>query len=123
MTTRDGEFQPLVHAYQVWAEPGSIRAWVLHVGQTDRLCFTSGSFQVALCDLRPDSPTAGAIVSLRIGADAPVRLTIAPSVAHGVRNLGTERAAFVNFPTKLYDHAAPDKSRLPYDTNLIPFRW
>ena len=123
LTTRDGAIEPIVHVYQVWAEPGSIRAWVCHASQTDRLCFTGGTFQIALFDMRPESPTAGAVASIIAGADLPVRLTIPPHVAHGVRNLGPERAAFVNLPTTVYDHRAPDKYRLPIDSELIPFRW
>jgi dTDP-4-dehydrorhamnose 3,5-epimerase len=123
LTTRDGAIEPIVHVYQVWAEPGSIRAWVLHDRQTDRLFFTGGSFQVVLYDLRPESRTAGAIASIFVGASAPIRLTIAPLVAHGVRNIGTERAAFVNSPTRVYRHDYPDKRRLPFDSELIPFRW
>ena len=123
LTTRNGSIEPIVHVYQVWAAPGSIRGWVYHARQTDRLCFTDGSFQVALCDLRPESPTAGAIASLVVGASTPVRLTIPPLVAHVVRNIGTERAAFVNMPTAVYNHDAPDKYRLPFDSELIPFRW
>ena len=30
-------------------------------------------------------------------------------------------AVIVNFPTTPYDHAAPDKERLPLDTPLIPY--
>src|SRR5271154_1455102 len=68
LTTRDGAIEPIVHVYQVWAEPGSVRAWVHHARQTDRLCFTGGTFQVVLYDARPESPTAGALVSILVGA-------------------------------------------------------
>jgi len=123
LTTRDGSIEPIVHVYQVWAEPSSIRAWVYHSRQTDRLCYTSGSFRVALCDLRPESRSKGVIVSLHVGSKSPVLLTIPPFVAHGVQNLGSERAAFVNLPTNVYRHDNPDKHRLPFDSPLIPFRW
>jgi dTDP-4-dehydrorhamnose 3,5-epimerase len=123
LTTRGGGIEPIVHVYQVWAEPGSIRAWVYHARQFDRLCFTGGSFRVALCDLRTESPTAGAIASIQVGAATPVILTIAPLVAHGVRNIGSERSSFVNLPTCVYDCEMPDKCRLPFNSSLIPFRW
>ena len=29
LTTRNGAIEPIVHVYQVWAEPGSIRAWCI----------------------------------------------------------------------------------------------
>jgi dTDP-4-dehydrorhamnose 3,5-epimerase len=123
LTTREGGTHPIVHVYQVWAEAGSIRAWVYHTAQCDRLCFTAGSFRVVLCDPRPASPTCGQIVSLLVGAGAPTLLTIPPLVIHGVQNVGAERAAFVNLPTNVYYHEKPDKRRLPYDSPLIPFRW
>ena len=123
LTTRDVEIEPIVHVYQVFAEPGSIRGWVYHTRQTDRLAYTQGSFRIALCDLRPESRSAGNIVTLLAGASAPVFLTIPPLVAHTVQNTGTERAAFVNLPTNVYRHEAPDKHRLPFGSPLIPFRW
>ena len=107
-----------MHVYQVVCEPGSIRAWVYHAEQTDRLCYTEGAFRVVLFDLREDSPTAGNLVTLSAGESAPIRLTIPPFVAHGVQNAGMARAAFVNLPNQVYDHQKPDKHRLPFDSPL-----
>ena len=42
-------------------------------------------------------------------------------VWHANRNIGSRDAVIVNFPTTPYDHAAPDKERLPLDTPLIPY--
>ena len=123
LTTRDGGVEPIVHVYQVWCEPGSVRAWVYHGSQDDRLCFTTGRFQIALFDLRPGSPTAGAMVTLDAGAAHPLRLRIPAFVAHGIKNCGDDRAAFVNLPTNVYRHATPDKFRLPANTPLIPNPW
>jgi len=123
LTTRDEPIEPIVHVYQVFCAPGSIRAWVFHQRQADRLCFTQGRLRIALYDLRSDSPTAGALVTLVAGAGAPTFLRIPAFVAHGIQNLGGERTAFINMPTNVYRHDDPDKSRLPFDTPLIPFRW
>lgn len=123
VTTRDEAIEPMVHAYQVWAEAGSVRGWVYHARQTDRLCFTGGAFEVALYDMRNESRTAGALISLTVGAETPVRLSIPALVAHAVRNLGAERASFINLPTRVYQHDAPDKFRLSMDSGLIPLRW
>lgn len=123
LTTRDEPIEPIVHVYQVFCEPGSIRAWVFHQRQADRLCFTTGHLRIALYDLRADSPTAGALVTLHAGIDAPMILRIPEFVAHGIQNVGTERTAFINMPTNVYRHDDPDKSRLPFDTPLIPFTW
>ncbi len=123
LSSRDEQIEPMVHIYQVYSAPGSIRAWVYHSKQTDRLCYTDGSFRVVLYDLRSESRTVGNMVTLMAGADAPTLLHIPPFVVHGVQNMGRERAAFVNIPTRVYRHEDPDKRRLPFDSPLIPFTW
>ena len=42
-------------------------------------------------------------------------------VWHATRCLGQDDAILVNLPTRLFDHAYPDKYRLPLDTPLIPY--
>ena len=37
--------------------------------------------------------------------------------------LGDKDLVLVNFPTIPYDHANPDKFRLPLDTDQIPYRF
>jgi dTDP-4-dehydrorhamnose 3,5-epimerase len=111
LTTRDGPIEPIVHVYQVIAAPGSLRGWVYHKRQHDRLLFTLGDFEVQLFDIRPDSPTFAKHMVLRLGAAHRRRLTIPPLVAHSVRNAGDTAAAFVNAPTRAYDPADPDKFR------------
>lgn len=121
MTLRGGDIDPIVHVYQVYAEPGSIRAWVYHKRQWDRLAFTQGHFRVVLYDIRENSPTFGNLEVLDIGIDAPTRLHIPPFVVHGVKNCGDQGASFVNMPTAIYDPADPDKARLPMDHPGVPF--
>jgi hypothetical protein len=48
LTLRDESQEPIVHVYQVSAQPKSIRAWVYHKHQSDRLAFTNGEFRVVL---------------------------------------------------------------------------
>jgi dTDP-4-dehydrorhamnose 3,5-epimerase len=123
LTARDHAIKAIVHVYQVFCEPGSIRAWIYHAKQTDRLCYTNGVFRIALFDLRLESPTCGNLVTLLAGTDGPTLLQIPPFVAHGVQNLGSDRASFVNMPTNIYRLEDPDKYRLPFDSPLIPFTW
>lgn len=110
ITLRDGEIAPIVHVYQVIAKAGSVRGWVYHKWQHDRLVYTQGDFQIELYDTREKSTTHGNLMVLRVGLQNPSRLTIPPLVAHRVTNLG-ETAAFLNFPTRLYDPNNPDKFR------------
>ena len=42
-------------------------------------------------------------------------------VWHAERNTGSKDVVVIDFPTAAYDHADPDKYRLPIDTPLIPY--
>jgi len=119
---RDASTEPIVHVYQVTASADSIRAWVMHRRQDDRLAFLNGRFRIALYDLRPGSSTAGLLNVFVLGSEQPAVLRIPARVIHGVQNLG-ETATFVNMPTKAYDPGDPDKWRLPSDDPRVPFRF
>jgi dTDP-4-dehydrorhamnose 3,5-epimerase len=121
LTTRDGTIEPIVHVYQVSAAAGSIRAWVYHRHQHDRLAFTNGSFEIVLYDLRPNSPTLNQLNVFRLGRDQPGLLRIPPLVIHGVRNAGDGWANFVNMPTRAYYPGSPDKHRIAADDPRIPY--
>ena len=119
----DQDAEPVVHVYQVFAEPGSVRAWVYHKRQFDRLAYTSGEFEVVLFDIRRESATYRMLNVLEVGAEYPCVLRIPPFVVHGVRNKGKETASFLNMPTRRYDTMHPDKSRLSKDDPRIPYRF
>jgi hypothetical protein len=40
-----------------------------------------------------------------------------------VQNVGASDSRMVNFPTAPYDYENPDKTRLPLDTERIPYRF
>ena len=48
-------------------------------------------------------------------------IIVPPGVIHAVQNVGNVDAVFINFPTEPYNHAQPDKHRLPLKNSLIPF--
>jgi dTDP-4-dehydrorhamnose 3,5-epimerase len=123
LTTRDAPIEPIVHVYQVFCGPRSIRAWVYHRDQFDRLAFTMGSFEIALFDVRPESPTARRLNVFALGAVRPALLRIPPYVVHGVRNASSEMSTFLSLPTRAYRHDAPDKVRLPYGDPRVPHRF
>jgi dTDP-4-dehydrorhamnose 3,5-epimerase len=124
LSTQYADFNPLPpHVYAVTAAPGSVRAWVFHKRQSDRLAFTNGALRVVLYDLREHSPTFGRLNVLDVGAENKLQLTIPPFVVHGVQNRGAGAATFINMPTRAYDPSYPDKSRLPYDHPGIPYRF
>jgi dTDP-4-dehydrorhamnose 3,5-epimerase len=112
---------PPPHVYLVTAAPHSIRAWVYHKRQSDRLAYTNGNIRVVIYDLRPESPSYGRLNIIDTGARNKVLLTIPPLVAHGVQNRGAEACYFVNMPTRAYDPSNPDKSRLSASHPGIPY--
>jgi dTDP-4-dehydrorhamnose 3,5-epimerase len=123
MSDRFSESYRTPHVYLVTAAARSVRAWVYHKRQTDRLAYTRGTMRVVLYDLRPDSPTYGSLNVIDVGAANKVMLTIPPFVVHGVQNRGDEDEFFVNMPTRAYDPAEPDKARLPWNDPRIPYRF
>jgi dTDP-4-dehydrorhamnose 3,5-epimerase len=109
------------HVYVVTATPGSIRAWVYHKRQFDRLAYTNGFLRVVLYDLRPRSVTYGRLNVMDVGESNKVLVTIPPEVVHGVQNCGPSAGTFVNMPTRTYNPARPDKFRLPFNHPGIPY--
>jgi dTDP-4-dehydrorhamnose 3,5-epimerase len=113
--------EPLVYVYQVRIRPGAIKGWVRHDIQADRLFMITGALRWGLYDDRPGSPTHGQVNDVVLSERAPALLIIPRGVWHAVQNIGTADAIFINMPTRPYDHAAPDKVRLPLRTARIPF--
>ena len=112
---------PLVYAYFVSIRPRQIKGWVLHKLQDDRLFFLGGVIRIALFDDRPDSPTYH-MLNVFVMSERNRGLVIIPKgVFHALKNIGTDDASFVNLPTRPYNHADPDKYRLPVKNDLIPF--
>lgn len=76
-----------------------------------------------LYDIRPGSPTINRLAVFTLGSEQPARLRIPPLVIHGVMNIGSETATFVNMPTLAYDPSEPDKCRLAEDDPRIPYKF
>jgi dTDP-4-dehydrorhamnose 3,5-epimerase len=114
---------PLVYAYFVTLRPGAIRGWAMHKLQDDRIAVVSGFVRWVLYDNRPESPTYRGLNVLTISERNRTLFTIPKFVIHACQNIGTVEAAFINFPTRPYDHANPDKYRIAHDGGLVPFRF
>ncbi|MDZ4405782.1 hypothetical protein [Prosthecobacter sp.] len=115
--------EPMVYSYFASVRPGKTKGWVKHLLQTDRLFFALGSFRVVLFDDRPDSLTYQQLNILNFSDRKRGLVRIPAGVFHAVQNVGHDDAHFVNTPTRAYNHAQPDKYRLPLDTHLIPFNF
>jgi dTDP-4-dehydrorhamnose 3,5-epimerase len=101
--------------------PGAIKAFHYHVHQTDCWVPTAGMLQVALVDLREDSPTFGIKNTLYVGQLRPWALVVPPGVAHGYKVIGTTAAGLIYVTSRWYDPA--DEGRIPYDDPRINYDW
>jgi dTDP-4-dehydrorhamnose 3,5-epimerase len=115
--------EPLVYAYQITVRPGVVKGWVQHRLQDDRLFFSTGTAKVVLYDIREGSPTEGRRNELYFDEHNRGLLRIPRGVLHAVGNVGAGNLTMVNFPTVPYDHANPDKYRLPLDPDAGPYRF
>lgn len=115
--------EPLVYAYQVGIRPHRVKGWVVHREQDDRLFVSLGTVKIVLFDDRAGSPTRGMINEICLGERNRGLIIIPKGVFHAIQNVGDTDAVLVNLPTRAYNHARPDKLRLPLDTDQIPYRF
>lgn len=112
---------PLVFVYLFTIRPGYIKGWNLHKEHEDRYAILKGEMDVVLFDPRPDSETCGEVCRIVLSEHHRCLVNIPRNVWHADHNIGTTDVVAVNCPTLPYDHANPDKYRLPIDTDLIPY--
>jgi dTDP-4-dehydrorhamnose 3,5-epimerase len=101
--------------------PGTIKAFHFHLHQTDCWTPAKGMMQVALADLRIDSPTFGKRNTLYVGALRPWHVLIPPGVAHGYKVIGDGEALLVYMTDRFYN--PQDEGRIPYDDPSIAYDW
>jgi dTDP-4-dehydrorhamnose 3,5-epimerase len=115
--------EPFAFAYCFTLRPGIVKGWALHKEHEDRYVLLNGEMELVLYDPRPESPTVGEVCRLQLTTYRRCIVNIPRNVWHADHNIGSVDVLAVNFPTSAYDHAHPDKYRLPIDTDLIPFRF
>lgn len=113
---------PAVFAYTFTIRPGMAKGWGVHREHEDRYAFLAGELELAFYDGREDSATAGREFRLVLHERDRSLLVIPRGVWHAERNIGASDVVVVNFPSIPYDHALPDKYRLPLDTDELPVR-
>ncbi len=114
---------PLVYVYTVIIRPGKVKGWVVHHKQDDRIFVNHGIIRVVLYDDRAESPTHKMVNEIYLGEVNRALFTIPRGVYHALQNVGNVDAEFMNLPTRAYDHADPDKYRLPLKNDLIPYKF
>lgn len=113
---------PLVFAYSFTIRPGMTKGWGLHKRHEDRYFILLGEMEVVLYDERPDSPTCGLVSKIVLSEYRRRLMNIPAGIWHANRNIGSQDVVVINFPTIQYDHADPDKYRLPLNTDQIPYK-
>jgi dTDP-4-dehydrorhamnose 3,5-epimerase len=101
--------------------PGIIKAFHYHLHQTDCWTPVAGMFQVALIDLRADSPTLGVKNTIYSGTLRPWQILIPPGVAHGYKVIGSEPGLLVYLTDRFYD--PQDEGRLAYNDPQLGYDW
>ena len=99
-------------------EPGAIKAFHLHRRQTDVWFVPPGDkMLLVLLDVREGSRTRNAERRLVLGDGASRLVRIPPGVAHGVKNLASERGRIIYFVDTQFsaDPDQCDEGRLPWD--------
>jgi dTDP-4-dehydrorhamnose 3,5-epimerase len=113
--------EPLVFAYAFTIRPGVVKGWNLHKEHEDRYALLQGEMDLVLFDPRPESGTYGQTCRITLTASQRCIVNVPRNVWHADHNIGSTDVLVVNFPTTCYDHANPDKYRLPIGTDLIPY--
>lgn len=117
----DWSSEPYGQGYLTTLRPGVVKGWALHKTHEDRYFVISGEMLLVTYDPRPESKTYGLLSKVVLAGDQPRIINVPKCVWHADWNIGTTDVLLMNFPTVPYDHANPDKYRLPLDTDLIPF--
>ncbi len=100
---------------------GTIKAFHFHQFQTDLWVPMQGVFQVALVDLRAESPTYGRKNTLYVGSLRPWQILIPPGVGHGYKVVGEGAGVLVYVTNQLYNPR--DEGRIVYNDPSIQYDW
>jgi dTDP-4-dehydrorhamnose 3,5-epimerase len=113
--------EPVVHAYHVTVNPGRIKGWGMHRRQADRHYSFGGEGRLVLYDGRDESPTHGRVAQIHFSDVSRGVAYIPPGIWHAAHNTGDRPWQMINFPTRAYDSANPDKYRMDPHSGEIPF--
>ena len=114
---------PVVSAHCFTIRPGFVKGWGLHKTHEDRYFILQGDMVLVLYDPRPDSSTYGHVCKIPMTELNRRLVNIPKFVWHAEHNVGSTDVVVIDMPTEPYDHANPDKYRLPLDTDRIPYKF
>lgn len=100
---------------------GAVKAFHFHLHQTDCWTPAMGLLQVALVDLRLESPTFGRRNTMYVGPLRPWQILIPPGVGHGYKVIGGQPAMLIYMTDRFYN--PQDEGRIPYNDPGINYDW
>jgi dTDP-4-dehydrorhamnose 3,5-epimerase len=117
---------PIVQVNLSYSYPGVVRAWHRHRrGQVDFFIVVQGAMRICAYD-----ETSGALDEIVASEYRPQVVRIPGHYWHGTRTLGDAPSLLVYGVNRLYDYAAPDEERRPWNDPAIrdpatgaPYDW
>lgn len=101
--------------------PGVINGWHVHERLVLNYLCVFGMIKLVLCDVRPDSPTKGALHEIFMGEDNHVMVHIPPGIANGSKAIADPYAIMCNVASHAHDPSLkylridPHSGEIPYD--------
>ena len=114
---------PIVYVYEMTIQPRRVKGWVKHHDQEDRMFLRHGRVKIVLYDDRPESKTYQLISVICLSEHNRSLISFPCQVFHAIQNIGETEACMINMPTRPYNHAKPDKFRLPLNNDKIPYKF
>lgn len=115
-----GESFQARHIVHVSLLPGHVSQWHMHRAQHDLVFPVRGHIKVGLFDDREASPTYRAGMTMFFNLHRPRFIEIPSGVWHGLKNVGSDEAAYIVVNDVLFDYADPDDWILPAGAPQIP---
>lgn len=111
-TQKDLIWRTPAHIYMTTVDYGVTKAWHLHQQQTDNFFCAFGSIQLALFDVRAESPTFGRTNEFIMNESNPLVVQIPPGVLHGFKGLHIPHSMVLNMADCVYRAEDPDEIRV-----------
>lgn len=119
MKRSDAGFAGFGEAYFSTVKPGAVKAWKRHREMTLNIVVPVGAIRFVMFDDRPESPSCGVFMDVRLSLKNYCRLTVPPKVWMGFQGVGEEVATLLNIANMTHDPGEVDKKAL----EEIAFDW
>jgi dTDP-4-dehydrorhamnose 3,5-epimerase len=119
----DNIFEKFGQVYMTTCKPGVAKAWHYHEKQSEYFSCVKGTLKLVLYDIRENSETKGELQEFMISLSSPLLVKIPPYVYHGFECATDEEVIALCIKTEPHNPENPDKVRIPFDSEKIPYKW